>query len=130
MSRQRTSTASTPMSEAAINGNTAILEMSAESRAPMPNSQSADGQTALMVIARETISKPAKLLLDHGANVNASEQQKEQTALMWAAAESQGAMVKELVAHGADVNARSMVNDVAGALFRTASPRTGRQRRT
>ena len=59
-----------------------------------------------MIVARTSNVAAAKLLLDHGAHVNAKETQKEQTALMWAAAESQPAMVKELIAHGADVNAR------------------------
>ena len=73
-----------------------------------PNSE---GQTALMVVARTGKVEAAKVLLKHGANVNASEQWGGQTALMWAAAQSQPEMVKLLVEHGADVNARSLVRD-------------------
>jgi len=78
--------------------------------------------TALMVIARSSNLKAARLLLDRGADVNAAEQQKKQTALMWAAAQREPAMVKELIARGADVNARAAVNPTASALFTTAGP--------
>jgi ankyrin repeat protein len=49
-----------------------------------------------------------KLLLDHGANVNAKETYKGQTALMWAAAERHPEVVKLLMAHGADWKVRSV----------------------
>ena len=84
-------------------------------------SANADGQTALMVVARTSRVDAARVLLNHGANVNASEQWRGQTALMWAAAQVQPAMVRELVAHGADVNARSMVNNWQRQV--TAEPR-------
>jgi uncharacterized protein len=73
-------------------------------------SPNADGQTALMIVARTSNIAAARLLLDRGANVNKVEQWRNQTPLIWAAAQSQPAMVKELVARGADVNARSVVN--------------------
>src|SRR5439155_7592017 len=111
----------TPLSEAAVNGNTAIIEKLLKAGANA-DSPSADGMTALMIVARGTNIKAAKLLLDHGANVNAAEQQKKQTALIWAAAQNQPEMVKLLIAHGADVNARSLVNSTATALFSTATP--------
>ena len=96
------------MSEAAFLGNVAIIEKLLKAGAD-PDSPSADGQTALMVVARTDNVAAAKLLIDHGAHVDARENQKQQTALMWASAESQPAMVRELIAHGADVNARSEV---------------------
>jgi ankyrin repeat protein len=101
---------STPMSEAAFAGNTAIIEALLKAGAD-PDSPGADGQTALMIVARTSNVDAARLLIDHGAHVNATEKQKEQTALMWAGAQSQPAMVRELIAHGADVNARSQVNE-------------------
>ena len=64
-----------------------------------------------MLVARTDNVAAAKLLLDHGAHVDAREKQKEQTALMWASAESQPAMVRELIAHGADVNAQSHIDE-------------------
>jgi ankyrin repeat protein len=100
----------TPMSEAAFMGNVAIIEGLLKAGAD-PDSSGADGQTALMLLARTSNVEAARLLIEHGAHVNAVEKQKEQTALMWAAAESQPAMVRELIAHGADVNAREHVNE-------------------
>ena len=106
----------TPMSEAAAAGSEVIIERLLKAGAD-PNVPHADGQTALMVIARGTNVKAAKLLIDHRANVNAAEQQKKQTALMWAAAQGQAEMVKLLIASGADVNARALVNVTASAMY-------------
>ena len=69
------------------------------------------GQTALMVVARSSNVEAARILIKHGAKVNARESWREQTALMWAAAESQPEMVKELIRSGADLDARSQVNE-------------------
>ena len=108
------------MSEAAIVGNAALIERLLRAGADV-EAANADGQTALMVVARTSRVDAARVLLNHGANVNASEQWRGQTALMWAAAQVQPAMVRELVAHGADVNARSMVNNWQRQV--TAEPR-------
>lgn len=48
-----------------------------------------------------------KLLLAHGADVNAREARQGQTALMWAVAERHSDVAQELIAHGADIHARS-----------------------
>jgi len=85
------------------------------------DSANAEGQAALMVVARSSNVAAAKLLIDGGANVNAREERKGQTALMWAAAQSQPAMVELLLAHGAEVDARSHVNDWERRV--TAEPR-------
>ena len=74
-----------------------------------------------MVVARTSRVDAARVLLRHGAKVNAVEQWRGQTALMWAVAQSQPAMVKELVGAGADVNARSTVNNWQRQV--TAEPR-------
>ncbi len=106
MPKPRTSSALLRCPKRHFFGNVAIIEKLLKAGAD-PDSPSADGQTALMLVARTDNVAAAKLLLDHGAHVDAREKQKEQTALMWASAESQPAMVRELIAHGADVNARS-----------------------
>ncbi len=87
----------------------------------MSNPPNADGQTALMILARTSNVEAAELLMAHGANVNAHEQWRDQTALMWAAAEKQPAMVRLLLKHGAAVDARSLVNDFTRQV--TAEPR-------
>jgi ankyrin repeat protein len=74
-------------------------------------SPSSENLTSLMIVARTDNVDAAKLLLDHGAKVNAAEAFDHQTALMWAANERQAAMVRLLIARGADVNARSRVHD-------------------
>ena len=61
------------------------------------------------------MSRPRKLLMKHGANVNARESFRGQTALIWAAAQSQPAMVKLLISHHAQVNARSSIDDQSTA---------------
>ena len=110
----------TPMSEAAVLADPALLGalLEAGASAESPN---ADGQTALMVVARTSRVDAARLLLKHGANVNAVETWRGQTALMWAAAQSQPAMVRALIAAGADVNARAVVNNWGRQV--TAEPR-------
>ncbi len=70
-----------------------------------------EGETALMVVARTSNVDAARLLLEHGAEVDARERWRRQTALMYAAAQSQPEMIELLLAHGADPNARSAVND-------------------
>jgi ankyrin len=110
----------TPMSEAAVLADPALLGALLEAGADV-ESPNADGQTALMVVARTSRVDAARLLLKHGAKVNAVEQWRGQTALMWAAAQSQPAMVRELIAAGADVNARAIVNNWARQV--TAEPR-------
>jgi ankyrin repeat protein len=75
------------------------------------NSFQAEGQTALMTAARAGSVDAVKLLLDHGAEVNAKESWRGQTALMWATAENHPAVVQLLVDHGADVNIVSGVFD-------------------
>ncbi len=112
----------TPMSEAAYNGHAEVIEKLLAGGAD-PDSPGQDGVTALMLVARTTSVASAKLLLDHGAHVNAKESQKDQTALMWAAAEKQAPMLKELVTHGADVNARTKVDEFVTQV--SGEPRAG-----
>jgi ankyrin repeat protein len=100
----------TAMSEAAIRADPEMLArlLAAGAGVDSPN---ADGQTALMVVARSGNVAAAKVLIEHGAKVDARETRKGQNALMWASAQSQPDMVRLLLEHDADVDARSTVND-------------------
>jgi len=99
----------TPLYLACENANPAIIERLLKAGVD-PNSVSTEGETALMTVARTGVVEAAKVLLDHGAKVDAREEWHGQTALMWAVDEQHPAMVKELIAHGADVNAVSNIN--------------------
>jgi len=91
------------------NANPAIIERLLQAGADA-NAVSTEGETALMTVARTGVVEAARVLLDHGAKVDAREEWHGQTALMWAVNEQHPAMVKELIAHGADVNAVSNIN--------------------
>ena len=60
-----------------------------------------------MILARGNSVEAARLLIERGADVNATETWRQQTALIWAAAQNQPAMVELLLEHGADPDARS-----------------------
>src|SRR5690606_1730109 len=105
---------------AAVRGDVEILGLLLDAGADV-DSPNADGQTALMVLARTENVAAARLLLERGADVDAVEQRKGQTALMWAAAQSRPAMVALLLERGADVGARSYAYDWERRV--TAEPR-------
>jgi ankyrin repeat protein len=96
----------TPLLVACTNGNGAIIGKLLHAGAD-PNAMSSGGETALMIAARTGRVEPVKLLVAHGAKVDATEQLRGQTALMWAAAENHAEVVKTLIEIGADVNTRS-----------------------
>jgi ankyrin repeat protein len=98
----------TPLSEAAVNGNAAIVEALLKAGASAKSLTTADGETVLMTAARAGKADAVKILLDNGADVNAVENYRGQTALMWAAAERHPEVVKLLLAHGADWKVRSI----------------------
>lgn len=91
------------------NGNAYLVEQLLKSGAD-PNSAVAENETALMTAARAGALDAAKILLDHGAQIDARENWHGETALMFAAAENHPEMVRLLIEHGADLNARSSVN--------------------
>jgi ankyrin repeat protein len=98
------------MSLAAEVGNTDMLKVLLEAGANA-DSPNADGQTALMAVARTGNVAAAQLLLDHGATVDAKEKWGGQTALMWASARRHPEMMQLLISRGADVNATSINRD-------------------
>src|SRR5665213_3149696 len=99
----------TPLYLACQNADPAMIERLLKAGVD-PNAVTTEGETALMTVARTGVVEAAKVLLDHGAKVDAREEWHGQTALMWAVDEQHAAMAKELIAHGADVNAVSNVN--------------------
>jgi ankyrin repeat protein len=101
---------------ACVNGNAAVIEKLLAAGAD-PNTALPEGETALMTVAR-TGSVPAiKVLVGHGAAVNAKEGWKGQSALMWAAAENNAEAVKALIDAGADLKARSKSGAFSAYLF-------------
>jgi ankyrin repeat protein len=76
-----------------------------------------------MLAARTGKVDGIKLLLDHGAQINAKETWGGTTPLMWVVAERHLDAVKLLIANGADVNARSyFVPSARGRGFEGATP--------
>ncbi len=65
------------------------------------------GETPLMLAARTGQVHAVTVLLDAGADRNATETWNGQSALMWAAAEGHVPVVQTLIDHGADIHARS-----------------------
>ncbi|KAK7993821.1 hypothetical protein PG989_007202 [Apiospora arundinis] len=68
------------------------------------DSRDRDGLTPLMKAARDGDSSVLELLLDGGANVNASDTDN-RTALSWASSKGQDIVVKQLIDRGADIEA-------------------------
>ena len=66
----------------------------------------------LMTCSRTGAADGAKALLEHGADVHATEQERGQTALMWAAAQGHPEVIKVLLEHGADLHVRSRTVDI------------------
>ena len=62
-----------------------------------------------MMAARSGQTDAIRVLLDHGADVNARETWGGTTALMWAASEKHPAAVQLLASRGADLNAKSKI---------------------
>jgi ankyrin repeat protein len=98
----------TPLSLACINGNAAIIEKLLKAGADA-NETGAQDETPLMTVARTGSIPAAKVLLAHGARIDARESWHGETALMWAAAQRHPDMMKALIEAGADVNAMSTV---------------------
>ena len=98
----------TALSLACTNRNTAMVDRLLKAKAN-PNIARTTGETPLMTCARTGDVEAVKMLLVHGASVNAKVTERGQSALMWAAAEKHPDVVQVLVDHGADVHARSRV---------------------
>ena len=95
---------------AAVDADPAILSLLLKAGANV-ESANAEGETALMIVARTGNVGAAKLLVQRHANVNAVEQWGGQTALMWATAQQHPDMVRLLIKSGAKVNVRATVRE-------------------
>jgi len=100
----------TALHEAVTVRNAAMLGAMLDAGAN-PNAEFGEGETVLMTAARTGDLDSVRLLLTHGADVNASERWHGQTALMWAAIENHADVVKALIAAGAEIDARSTKHD-------------------
>jgi ankyrin repeat protein len=96
----------TPLWLASVNGNAVVIERLLKAGADA-NAVPPEGETLLMTAARTGKVDAVKVLLGHGAQVNATEGWHGQTALMWAAAEGHPEVIDALVELGADIHARS-----------------------
>ena len=70
------------------------------------NTKDEDGATPLMWAAAKGYSDVAKLLIEHGANVNVQEKELGFTPLIISVVRGHANVVKLLIEHGADVNAK------------------------
>jgi ankyrin repeat protein len=109
-----------PLAEAVKVADGALVEALLQAGAD-PESANRDGQTALMLAMRTGSIEIAGLLVEHGANVNASETWRGQTALMWAADGGYPELTQYLIDEGADVTTRAVVNDWGSQI--TSEPR-------
>jgi ankyrin repeat protein len=95
----------TPLGLACTNASAAIVELLLKAGATTGPSPS--GAPPLIGCAGAGALAAVRLLVAHGADVNAAESWKHQTALMMAAAENHSGIVKLLLEAGATVDARS-----------------------
>jgi ankyrin repeat protein len=96
----------TPLSLACTNGSARFVALLLDARAN-PNTPIATGETPLMTCAATGNAEAVRLLISHGADVNATEPTQHQDALMWAAAERHADVVRALVEAGADPRAHT-----------------------
>ena len=94
-----------PLTIAAAAGHAGLVELllDADADPALP----AAGEPPILSAARTGSLDTVRLLVRHGADINATETLRGQTALMWAAAENHAAVVRTLLELGADVHARS-----------------------
>jgi ankyrin repeat protein len=96
----------TPLTLAVINRSPAMVEKLLKAKANA-NAAQTTGETPLMTAASTGNLDVAKLLVTHGAQVNAKEPKHGQTPLMWAIAFQHPDVAKLLIESGADVHAKT-----------------------
>ena len=106
----------TPLFMACTNGSAAVIEELLKAGADA-NEKNANGTTALMTAASSGSVDGLRVLLDHGADIQAKESAHGQTALMFAAALDRTAAVKFLLSRAAQPNVASTSRAVARVRF-------------
>ena len=101
----------TPLHMACTDGSASMIEALLKAGAD-PNESTSNGTTALMTAATAGNPDAVKMLLDHGADVNAKENSHGETALMFAAAGDRAAVVRLLAARGADLKVTAGVTSL------------------
>jgi ankyrin len=97
------------LSLAASNGNADVLAQLLAAGADLQRADRVlpDGQTVLMLAARTGSEPSMRLLVEHGAQVDARETRTGTTALVWAVIDDRADAVRALIKAGASVNALS-----------------------
>jgi ankyrin repeat protein len=102
----------TPLLQASLTGDAAVIGRLIAGGAATELAHP-DGMTPLMAAAQAGRIEAVEILLEHGADPNASDRFQAQTALMWAAAEGHADVVDALLVAGADPNAQAHVNSLS-----------------
>lgn len=98
----------TPLFMACRNGNAPVIEALLQAGASAGETN-ANGTTLLMAASAAGSADAVKVLLQHGADVNANDITNGQTALMFAAARNSASAIKVLLERGADPNVTTKV---------------------
>jgi ankyrin repeat protein len=85
----------------AYNGHRAVAEFLLDQGAPV-DARNGQGRTALMFAATGSFPETVALLLERGADPNATDQTEGWSPLMFAAAEGNPTVAEHLLEHGAD----------------------------
>lgn len=107
--RRANRTGATPMYLATVNGSARMIERLLEAGADPNAALTENRETVLMLTARTGNPDAVRVLIEHGADVNAK-QARDFTALMFAAAEGHAAVIDVLLESGADPAAATVAS--------------------
>lgn len=104
-----------PLSLACTNANPEMISLLLTAGGDPSSAPS--GEPPILTCSRTGRLEAVEHLLDHGADVNATDSWKGQTALMWAAAENHAEMVRLLLDRGGDAQASSTSGGFTALVF-------------